>query len=134
MSQQNVDAARRMFEAWNRGDVDAWLQSFHPEIEWFSEVAGRLEGDATVYRGRDQMRRFWEEWRTVWETTIEISELRDLGGNGVALGRVLTHGSGSGVDLEIPVAYVAEFEDGLVRKARAYLDQNKALEAVGLSE
>jgi hypothetical protein len=31
------------------------------------------------------------------------------------------------------MAYVSEFEGGLIRKSRAYHDPNRALEAVGLS-
>ena len=41
MSQGNVDAVRTCLEGWNRGDIDAWLNAVHPEIEWYSEVAGR---------------------------------------------------------------------------------------------
>src|SRR5437016_9259262 len=134
MSQENVELARRAFEAWNRGDADAWVEFHHPEIEWFSEIAGRLEGAETVYRGRAGMRRFWDEWHSVWDLTIEISEFRDLGDTVVALGRMRAHGKASGIDFEGPVAYVGEYEGGLVRKLRAYLDPNQALEAVGLTE
>jgi ketosteroid isomerase-like protein len=134
MSQENVDAARRSFDAWNRGDVDAWLESSHPQIEWSSDVARRLEGTETVYRGRSQMRQFWDEWHSVWDLTIEISEFRDLGETVVALGRMRAHGKASGIELEGLVAYVAEFQGGLARKLRAYLDPSEALEAVGLQE
>jgi ketosteroid isomerase-like protein len=134
MSQGNVDAARRAFEAWNRGDIDAWLQLQHPEIEWFSEIAGRLEGAETVYRGRAGMRRFWDEWHSVWDLTIQISEFRDLGDTVVALGCMRAHGKASGVDLEEPVAYVGEFDGGLVRTLRSYLDPKQALKAAGVSE
>jgi hypothetical protein len=30
MSIENVDAVRRCLDGWNRGDVDAWLESAHP--------------------------------------------------------------------------------------------------------
>jgi ketosteroid isomerase-like protein len=33
MSQENVELARRAFEAWNRGDADAWVELHHPEID-----------------------------------------------------------------------------------------------------
>jgi ketosteroid isomerase-like protein len=134
MSQENVDAAQRTFEAWNRGDVDAWLESSHPDIEWFSAIAGQLEGAETVHRGHAQMRQFWDEWHSIWDLTIEISEFRDLGDTVVALGRMRAHGKASGIELDAPVAYVAEYEGGLARKVRAYLDTAQALEAVGLSE
>ena len=134
MSQENVEIVRGILAGWNRGDVDPWLESAHPEIEWFSAIASRMEGPETVHRGLAELRRFWDEWHAVWDLTIEVSEIRDLGETVVLLGRVRTHGAASGIDLEGPVAYVVEFDRGLVRKMRAYLDPQKALEAVGLSE
>jgi ketosteroid isomerase-like protein len=114
-------------------DVDAWLEPAHPEIEWFSAIVSRMEGPGTVHRGLAELRRFWDEWHSVWDLTIEASEIRDLGDTVLALGRMRMRGEASGVDLESPVAYLYEFEEGLVRKARAYLDPQQALEAVGLS-
>jgi ketosteroid isomerase-like protein len=134
MSQENVDTVRRSLDAWNRGDVDAWLEAAHPDIEWVSEVAMRLEGAATVFRGTAGMRAYWDDWHSVWNVTIDVSEVRDLGDTVVALAQVRTRGEASGIDIERPVAYVFEFEGALARKARAYLDPQEALEAVRLSE
>ena len=134
MSRENVVVVRRCTDAWNRGDVDAWLQWCHPEIEWFSAIAGRVEGTETVYRGPAGMRRFWEEWHSVWDLTIEVSEIRDLGDTVLALGRIRTRGAASGIDLASAIGYVFEFDSGLIRKIRAYLDREQALEAVGLRE
>ena len=112
------------------GDVDAWLESAHPEIEFYSEIARRMEGAETVSRGLAGLRRFWDDWHAVWSMTIEVAELRDLGDTVVVIGRMLARGAASGVDLEQPVAYVFEFEGGLARTVRAYLDPQLALEAV----
>jgi ketosteroid isomerase-like protein len=133
MSKENVDVARRLVEAWNGGDVDAFVETFHPETEYFSELIARMEGDDNaVFRGRAGMRRFWEEWHSVWDLTIEVSEIRDLGDTVLTLGRNRARGETSGIDLNVPMAYVSEFEGGLIRKSRAYHDPNRALEAVGL--
>ena len=134
MSQENVELVRRALEGWNRGDFGAWIESAHPDVEWSSAITRRMEGAQTVWRGRADARRFWDEWHSLWDLTIEISEFRDLGDTVVALGRMEIHGKASGVDLEESVAYVAEFEEGLIRRMRAYLDQDEALGAVGLSE
>jgi ketosteroid isomerase-like protein len=134
VSRENVEAVRRSLNAWNRGEVDAWMEPCHPEIEWFSAIAGRVEGTETVYRGPAEMRRFWDEWHSVWDLRIDLSEIRDLGDTVLALGRMRTRGAASGVNLESPVGYVFEFDGGLVRTMRAYLDRDEALEAVGLRE
>jgi ketosteroid isomerase-like protein len=125
---------RRCMDAWNRGDVDAWLETGHPEIEWSSAITRRVEGDESVYRGREEARRFWDEWHSLWDLTIDVSEIRDLGETVLVVGRMRTRGKASGVDLEGPVAYVAEFEEGSIRRIRAYLDPAEAREAVDLSE
>jgi ketosteroid isomerase-like protein len=134
MSKENVATVRRSLDGWNRGDVNAWLQSPHPEIEFISAIARQVEGDETVWRGPVEMRRFWDEWHSVWNLSIEVSEIRDLGDTVVALGRIQTRGKASGVELESPVAYVFEFDGGLTRKVRAYLNQSEALQAVGLRQ
>ena len=134
MSQQNVDAVRMCLDGWNRGDVDAWLNAVHPEIEWYSEVARKMEGAETVSRGFAGLRQFWDEWRAVWNLKIDITEIRDLGDTILALANIRARGESSEIDLESPAAYVFKFEDGLARTARAYLDPQEALEAVGLTE
>jgi ketosteroid isomerase-like protein len=134
MSADNVDAVRRCLDAWNRGDVDAWLESAHPEIEWFSEVTRRMEGAETVSRGTAEMRQFWDELHSIWNLTIDVAEIRDVGDTVLVLGRIRTRGEASGVDLEQPIAYVFEFEEGLARRVSSYLDPQQALEAVGLRD
>ncbi len=104
----------------------------HPEVEWISEVSRLVDGSETVYRGVEGMRRYWDEWHSVWDVTISVEEIRDLGDIVLAFGRVQTRGGASGVDLERPVAFLYEFEDGLARRVRSYLEPEKALEAVGL--
>jgi ketosteroid isomerase-like protein len=132
MSQEHVEKVRGSLDAWNRGDVDAWLESAHPQIEWVSEVARRVEGSETVYRGPAEMRRFWDEWHSVWDVTIEVTEILDLGDTVVALAHFRARGEASGISMERPIAYVFEFDEGLARKARAYFNPQEALEAVGL--
>ena len=80
------------------------------------------------------MRQFWEEWHSVWNLTLDISETHDLGDTVVALGRMRTRGEASGVDLESPIGYVFEFDNGLARRVSAYLVHTEALEAAGLRE
>jgi len=134
MSQENVETVRRAVEAWNRGDMEAYVAFFHPDCEWFSAVARQIEGDEALVRGRKGMRQFWEEWHSVWDLTILALEYRDLGDTVLMLGRMTTRGKTSRIEVDGPVAYVAENEQGLIRKLRAYRDHAEALEAVGLSQ
>jgi ketosteroid isomerase-like protein len=136
MSQENVEIVRRCLDAWNRGDFDGWMDSSHshPEIEWSSEVTMRMEGSETVFRGRDGLRKYWDEWHSLWDVRIDPTEIRDLGGTVLVIAQTRTQVEASGIDIEGPVAYVFEFEGSLARRVRSYLDPSRALEAVGLSE
>jgi ketosteroid isomerase-like protein len=134
MSQENVEAARRFFDGWNRGDFDAWVQDAHPDTEFSSAIMKLTEGRDRAYQGRGEMRTFWDEWHSLWNLHIEVAEIRDLGDTVLVLGRVQTRGRASGIELDSPVAYVCEFDEGLVRKVRAYLNRTEALKAVGLEE
>ena len=80
------------------------------------------------------MRRFWDEWHALWDLSIQVSEFRDIDDKIVALGRMQIRGKASGIDLDQSVAYVVEFDSGLIRKMSAYLDEAEALQAAGLSE
>jgi ketosteroid isomerase-like protein len=131
MSKERVETVRRSLDGWNRGDFDAWLQTAHPEIEFASAIARLVEGGEGVWRGPAGMRAFWDEWHSLWNLSVDISEIRDFGDTVVAVGRIQTRGKASGVELESPVAYVFEFEGGLTRKVRAFLDPSEALQAVG---
>ncbi len=136
MSQENVDIVRRCLDGWNRGDFEAWMDSSHshPEIEWSSEVTMRMEGSETVYRGRDGLRDYWDEWHSLWDVRIAPTEIRDLGDAVLVIARTRTRVEASGIDIEGIVAYVFEFDGSLARRVRSYLDPSKALEAVGLTE
>jgi ketosteroid isomerase-like protein len=134
MSEENVEIVRRSLDAWNRGEFDAWGQDSHPNIEFFSAITWQAEGDMTAFRGPTEMRQFWDEWHSLWDLRVDISEIRDLGDTVVALGGMTMRGRASGVPVDSPVAYVFEFEDGLFRTVRAYLNPSEALKAVGLAE
>ena len=134
MSSAKIETVRKSLDAWNRGDVDGWLQGSHPDVEWTSEIAQAIEGSQTVYSGREELRRFWNEWQAVWALTIEVSEFRERGDTVVALARISARGQASGISFDRPIAYVFEFEDGLVRRARAYFDIERGLEAAGMAD
>jgi ketosteroid isomerase-like protein len=56
MSQENVAIERRAIDAWQRDDLDSWLATFHPDIEYHAAVERSTEGPAFMYRGHEGMR------------------------------------------------------------------------------
>jgi ketosteroid isomerase-like protein len=127
----NVELAQRGVDAWNRRDLDGLLALCHPDVEWTSAIKGRVEGGEATYRGHEGMRRYWEEWQSIWDLLIEVAEVRESGDRVVVLGGIRTRGA-SRVVVESRMAFVFQIEDGLIRRLRSYLDRDEALAAAGL--
>ena len=65
---------------------------------------------------------------------IRYADIRDLGDRLLALGTLSVTGMGSGIEIEVPLAVVASFRDGLITHFKDFGDWDRALEAAGLSE
>ncbi|MGI9019754.1 MAG: nuclear transport factor 2 family protein [Solirubrobacterales bacterium] len=135
MSEENVETLKRAIDGYNRRDVAAILADADPEAEWHFAILAGLGGEATVYRGQEDVR---EGLRDLFDTLSDLHvaypEYRDLGDRIVGIGHIRARGAGSGAETESPHALVADFKDGKMILIRTYLDPAEALEAAGLSE
>jgi ketosteroid isomerase-like protein len=135
MTQENVEAFKRVVEAANRRDTEAALEELDPEVEWHPALQVLLGGQATVYRGHRGVREVLREAEEAWaETHYEFSEIQDLGNRIVAIGRFRARGKGSAAEVETPLGYVVQFKNGKAIRMWSYLDPADALEAAGLRE
>ena len=66
--------------------------------------------------------------------SIEVLELHDHGGSGIAALRVRGHGLDSGVPFEETMWAAGEWRDGKMTRWRNFGSEAEALEAAGLSE
>lgn len=132
MSGKNVEALRRGFDAWNRGDLDEWLAGFAPEGEL--HTSDRFPGQG-VYRGREGLERYWAEiHEAAEEISITVTDMRAIGDKVFVAVTAGGRGKLSGVPVEGPIWFVATFRDGLVVRTENYPEAEQALEAAGLSE
>jgi ketosteroid isomerase-like protein len=76
---RNTEITRAAFEAWNRDDLDGWLESLDPEVEFYP--AGVFPDFDQVYRGREGLARWWhtihEPWRELRADLEDIEERGD---------------------------------------------------------
>ena len=132
MSQENVEIVRRVFDAFNRRDIDAFLEFLDFDVEWVPILAV-LEG--RVYRGHEDIRQWIDDLATDWEFfEVYYEELRDLGDRVLVSGHWRARGGASGVEVENPGTYLYEIKDGKVVSMRTFTDRAEALDAAGLPE
>ena len=132
MSEENVEAYKRAVEASNRRDLEAMLEEFDPEVEWYPQVVGL---GSEVYRGAEGIRELFADMEeTIPDAFFEVFEIRDLGDRLLSFGRLRAHGSESGAPTEVPFSQLIHFRDGKATVLRTFLDPKEALEAAGLEE
>jgi len=133
VSQENVEITRRANDAFNRRDVDAFMECVTSDIEFTAAMSGTVAGGSLS--GREGIEALFADIRDTWEDhRMVIEVIRDLGDRVVGLGRLEGRGRGSGVSVDVPLAIVSDFRDGKVWRSRTYLDHGEALRAAGLEE
>jgi ketosteroid isomerase-like protein len=130
MSEENVQLARRAYEAFNRRDLDAFLVSVDEQVEMESRLVA-IEGG---YHGHQGIRRWWEDFLGAFpDYEIELEEIRDLGDVTLSHFKGWGHSEG-GIPLIDPVWQPMRWRSGKVVWIRVCLTESEALEAAGLAE
>ena len=141
MSQQDVKVVEHAIAAINERDSDRYLARCTEDIQ-LQPPWTAVEG---VYEGPDAVRRFFVDLRdTIPDFQLAIERLESTRADQVlasvraarqgepAAGAAVPDGAipASG----IPTANLYDLADGKIRRVRAFLDREEALEAVGVPE
>ena len=126
---ENVEVVRRVVDAINRADIDAFADAISEDFEIdFSNSRAPMRG---VYRGRDQAREFLksflEPWASLEFVMEELIELED--GRILQAGGLRTRGDGSGVEVTAQGATIWTVRDGEIAAVKLYQSKEEALEA-----
>jgi ketosteroid isomerase-like protein len=137
MSQENVEIARRAFEAFNRtfaeGNNDLYAL-LDPDVE-FIPIMAILEG--ITYKGHEGVRQWIEDVKLDWASFEPRPEhFLDLGDDRVlVLGSWRARGRGGDALLDIPqAAWLTQYRKGKLVRLQTFTEREKALEAAGLRE
>jgi len=132
MSQESIEIVKRLVDALNKRDVDAFAEITTPDFEWTTSMTA-VEGE--IFWGREGIETYFEKMREAWDEFRGLaSEYRDLGERVLWIGRLEARGRGSGVPLSAPLAVLYDLRDGKISRMHSYLDHGEALRAAGLSE
>jgi ketosteroid isomerase-like protein len=130
LSSNNVKLVRRSIEAWNSGDVGAWLETLDPAVEMWSPLRNL---DGPHYHGHAGARRFLGdlagEWGFVW---LRSESFHASGDQVLAVGHFEARGRDTGLRFTTPAAWLVRLRDRKIVGWKVYTDQNEALKAAGL--
>jgi ketosteroid isomerase-like protein len=136
VSEENVDVVRRLYAAIDRGDTEAVLALYDPDVEWhFARSPFRNLVRHDVYRGREALRDFIRErYEDAWVSiTDEVDDLIDADEHVISIIKTRGRGRASGAPAELTHAGVWTIQDGRIVRVE-WMSRAEALEAAGLSE
>lgn len=132
MSPENLDALRRAYEGWARGDLWAEASLYDPHVVYLSQAGDPDPGPHYGLEAfTDYARRFlgsWKDWR------IEASEYREAGDSIVVRIRRFGVGSASHLPVEDQAFHVWTFRGPKAIRLEVFEREVQALEAVGLPD
>ncbi|MFZ0279846.1 MAG: nuclear transport factor 2 family protein [Candidatus Sulfotelmatobacter sp.] len=131
-SAQAIRNLRDAYAAFNRGDIEAAVQWFDPQIEW-TEPADFPGGGA--YHGREEVKRYLTQSRAAWAEVSSEPERFITSGNRIV---VFVHARVRAKDIpqwqDVRLADVYTMRNGKAIQMRAFADRQEALRSVGVQE
>lgn len=126
--QPGVDLVRDIIESLNRGDVEGMLARMHPDFEWTPLEASPV---ARVCRGREEVRRYVEDWLGTFDgLRLELEDPTEVSGRVVAPVRGHARGRGSGLALDTRFCQVWTVCEGSATAMTEYATREQALAAL----
>jgi ketosteroid isomerase-like protein len=123
-----IDLVRGVIDALNRGDVDGMLARMHPDFEWRPLEASPV---ARVYRGREQVRRYVEDWLGTFESLrLDLEELTEQGDQVLTIVRGHGRGRASGVQLDSAFCQVWTVRSGAAVAMEEHATREQGLAAL----
>ena len=126
MSSANADVLRRVFEAWNAGDMNAVRDLFDPEAEMYAPEGWPEPGPEI---GRDAVMRQFERLRETWDSdSVEtVGDYVELGDQ--VLVRIVWKTVGHGPASPVEFTQRSTVRDGRIVRNEYHWDHGQALEA-----
>jgi ketosteroid isomerase-like protein len=127
MSRKNLDLALRLYELFNRRDLDATLALMHDEVE-IEPRLGALEGD---FHGHEGVCRWWSNLLDALpDYTAEVEELEAVGAMTIGRIRGRAHGAGSSVPIVESWWQLIGWRDGKCIWWRNFATEAEAVAAI----
>jgi ketosteroid isomerase-like protein len=130
MAQENVEVVRQLIDAWNENDWSVAEQLYDDNAV---VIIPDDFPDGGTALGWGEVRRYFERLKESWtEDRIEATTIDAVGDRVIVRSRWSVTGATSGVRTELRITSVWWLNNRRVIRLELFLDDDKALEAVGL--
>jgi ketosteroid isomerase-like protein len=129
MGSEGVELVRRVYRAWQEGDVEELLALVHPQVRW-SPVLRFLQGERAAV-GRRELRRWFRHIRITYRSLRPVPlRFEDHGAHVLVLGRLLGASRLGEGDLDVSVAWVWTIDAGRIVAMEAFREERTARQAI----
>jgi ketosteroid isomerase-like protein len=129
MGSENVQLVRRVYLAWQEGDVEALLSLVDPDVRW-SPVLRFLEGERPAV-GHQGIRRWFRRIRITYRSLRPVPDrFEDHGSRVLVLGRLVGASRLAEGDLDVRVSWVWTVRAGRIVAMQAFLQERAARAAI----
>ena len=127
--QDNADALREGYKAFNERDFEAVMELFDETIEWIEPEGSRYRG---TYHGPEEVGSMFERLLSdIDDFAVEPDRILEAGQTVVALGHHRGTVVETGETLTVPFAHVWDMEDGRATGFQHYTDTAQFEKAFG---
>jgi ketosteroid isomerase-like protein len=128
MSQENVEAIRRMIQAFNERSAEGMMAECDPGVQFKPVLAGVTD---TPYRGHEGVRQFLAATDESFEQfELHCEGIEDHGDFVLAVNEAYARGKASGVEIRRPIVQIAELRHGKCVWFQSFQTSAEALEAM----
>jgi ketosteroid isomerase-like protein len=129
MGFESVELVRRVYLAWQGGDLEELLSFVDPEVSW-SPVLRFLEGERAAV-GHQELRRWFRHIRIAYRSLRPLPErFEDHGSRVLVLGRLVGASRLEEGDLDVAVSWVWTVRAGRIVAMQAFLEERAARDAL----
>jgi ketosteroid isomerase-like protein len=122
MAGEHEATVREAFKRFNARDFDSLPAITHPDVEIATETS-RFAGEA--YHGHEGLRQWIaESFESFDEMVLVLDEVEERGPDRVfAVGTAHIRGRESGANVDLPCAWIVDFDGTLIRRFETFLNR-----------
>jgi uncharacterized protein len=134
MSEENVEIVRNAFAAFDRGDIEGVLRLCAEDIVIYQPP--ELPDASREQHGHRGVLEAFAIWPEQWDDyRMEILKIAAApGGKVFVTTRARGRGKQSGLEVDMEFSFVFTVRDGKISEWRLFVQEDRALEAAGLSD